>query len=245
MRTISLKGGVLSFAGSVIIAFLLQRYSSGFRNISYEFVSLIGTFDFWMTGVGPSFARLAAAIMVAVPLSYGLAACTFFSRPFEKFISPVIYFSFSIPKVALYPLILVIFGIGSMAQTFLIFVGVFYLIFNSLTFFYRAIKSSEHAVLLRVNEVVSWKVIYYVLLKGSTLSLLNGLKSAFAYGLVLVVVSESTAARDGLGFLIWKAWDLYDIEKMLAVIMFISAVSFVVQWFFDRSIEACGREYQL
>ena len=88
-----------------------------------------------------SLKRLIIAFGLSAPLAIVLAMVVAHFKKIDDFINPIVAFTFPLPKVALYPLLLLIFGIDDLSKIALIGVGIFYLIFiyylfNMLTFLF-------------------------------------------------------------------------------------------------------------
>lgn len=202
-----------------------------------EAVTLLGEVFFYREALLPSLFRLSIALGVSIPLAILLSTLCHLSYSFDKIFSGMVYTTFAIPKVALFPLFLVIFGIGSTSQILLILTGTFYLLFSSIDLSFKKIKQSSISDVSRVYQLSEGRFIYNILFKGSVSSFLSGLKSATGYGLVLVVVSESTASVNGIGHMIWQFWDRYEIEKMYATIFILALLGLFFQITFDYFIK--------
>lgn len=175
---------------------------------------------------------------MVLPLAFGTAIlCSYYPR-FDRLIAPLIYGTFSLPKVALFPIILVAFGIGNLAKLVLIAIGIFYLIFSNLDLGLKKMLRSDISRIRIVYPIPHREVLFKIIFRGSVLNLLMGIKAALGYGLVLVVVSESMASTDGIGNLLWKSWDAYQIDRLYALVVILGFTGFAIQFVFDRLISA-------
>ena len=72
-----------------------------------------------------------------------------------------------------------------------------------------------------------------IALPGALPTIFAGLRLGWGMALLLLVTAEMVSANEGLGNLIWRAWQTLSVEEMyvgLVTIAFIGIVSF---WLFD------------
>lgn len=230
---------VIFLAGFWHLAALIYSNPSfpGIDEVAWRSIELLFSGEFLQESLGPSSIRLIGSLCVVIPLAYLFALGCSLSSIFNNIFSPLIYTTFSLPKVALYPILLVLIGIGSMAQSILIGIGTFYLLFANLDIGFRRVLQSELRDLATVYNVSASRFVFDFLIKGSFINFLIGLKAAIAYGLVLVVVSESTASVNGIGHFIWKSWDQYRIVDIYSGVLILALIGLVAQFTIDRIID--------
>ncbi len=52
-------------------------------------------------------------------------------------------------------------------------------------------------------------------------------------GLVLIAIAEMVGAKQGLGYMIWNAWELFDVQTMYVGLFVIAIIGFVMNAGFD------------
>ena len=55
----------------------------------------------------------------------------------------------------------------------------------------------------------------------------TGLKLGMGMALILVVAAEMTAAKAGVGWMIWRAYDMFAIEQMFVALMVLSMLGYL------------------
>lgn len=150
--------------------------------------------------------------------------------PLRAGFAPVIYGTFPTPKLAIFPLLLVIFGIGDASKVALVTLGVFYMTcINTLSGVLHANPIyADVARAFRIPRFTAWT---RVVVPSALPSIIAGLRLALGQALILVVASEFVSANTGVGQFIWNAWQLLDIPKMfvglvVAAIFGVSAMLF-------------------
>ncbi len=141
-------------------------------------------------------------------------------------IEPMIQATYPIPKLAIMPLILLVFGLGELSKTFTIAIGVFYLVvINTMA----GVLHIEKIYLdVARNFGASRKDFYLtVAFPGALPMIFTGLKLGMGMALILVVAAEMTAAKAGVGWMIWRAYDMFAIEQMFVALMVLSMLGYL------------------
>jgi ABC-type nitrate/sulfonate/bicarbonate transport system permease component len=143
-------------------------------------------------------------------------------------IQPVVGAIFPIPKVAILPLLMLVFGIGEESKWAIIAVGVFFQVLIATA---AGVASIDRIYLdvganFRAGRYARYTTIA---LPGALPMIFAGLRLGWGAALLLLVTAEMVSSQSGIGFLIWRAWQLLNVEDMyvgLVVIAFIGVVSF-------------------
>ncbi len=168
------------------------------------------------------------AIGAAPALVLGIAMGL--SRLTRAALNPMVGALYPIPKTALFPLVLLIFGIGEPSKYVIVAIGVFFLVLLNT----MAGVMSIEPVYLDVGKNFGARrrdVFLTIALPGALPLIFTGVRLAWGNALLLIVVGELLGARDGIGAFIWKAWQTFAVEEMyvgLVVISFIGYVSFLI-----------------
>ncbi len=148
-------------------------------------------------------------------------------------LEPMIAATYPIPKLALMPLILLIFGLGETSKIFTIAIGVFYLVvINTMA----GVLSIDKIYLdVAQNFGANRKNFYLtVALPGALPMIFAGLKLGMGMALILIVAAELSAAKAGVGWMIWRAYDMFDIEQMFIALITLSILGYIFSLLLDR-----------
>jgi NitT/TauT family transport system permease protein len=139
---------------------------------------------------------------------------------------PVVSAIYPIPKSAILPLIMLIFGIGELAKWVFIAVGVFFpVLINSMV----GVLTIDR-IYLDVGRNYGARGLTFLLtiaLPGALPVIFAGIKLGFGLALILVVLAEIVSSRAGLGFLIWNAWQIFDVEKLYTGLVVIGVLGYL------------------
>ena len=147
-------------------------------------------------------------------------------RTLRVIVEPVIMATYPIPKSAILPLILLIFGLGEASKIVMVATGVFY-----------PILINAMAGVLEINKIYfdvgrnfgagRWQVFRTVALPGALPLIMTGVKLGVGLGLVLIAIAEMVGAKSGLGYMIWNAWEILSVETMYVGLISIAVLGLV------------------
>ncbi len=156
-----------------------------------------------------------------------------FSRLARAAIVPLVQAIYPIPKSAIAPLLLLIFGFGEASKWVLVALGVFFpVFFNTLSGVLNLDKIySEVAQNFGANR---YQFIHTVALPGAMPMIMTGLRLGVGMGLLLIAVAEIIGAESGLGYLIYNAWQLFQVETMYTGLLAIAVLGLTAQLLMNR-----------
>ena len=175
--------------------------------------------------LGISLERIAIGFVIgAVPgIVVGLAMGLF--SPIRAVIQPLIDATFPIPKIAILPLFIMIFGIGEESKYAIIATAVIYLVLintvagvRNIDRIYLDVGKNFHASRLMMFTDVAFP--------GALPLIVAGVKLGMGVALLVIVSAEFVGAKSGLGYLIWTSWQVFQVEKMYVGLLIIALVGF-------------------
>jgi len=166
----------------------------------------------------------ALAVAVAIPLAIAMTA----SQRFDRFITPQMLFFQVVPKVAIAPLFLVWFGVGTTPKVLVAFLISFFPIEIDAAVGLRSM-STEMRDLARSMGASRWQVFARFRLPTSLPYLFSGLKVAATLAISGAVVGEFVGADKGLGYLLLVTNSNMETALMFATIV---ALTFIGLAFF-------------
>jgi NitT/TauT family transport system permease protein len=182
--------------------------------------ALMGTARFWgdVTETGDAFA---VAVLISLIGGVGLGTMLGLNRTSAIVSEPILIAFYSLPKVTLYPLVLLCFGLGISAK---IAFGAMHGLIPVAIFTMKAIMQIK-PVYWRASQALRlslWQTAVNVALPAVVPEILSGARLGFSLSLLGVLIGEMFASKRGLGFLITNAMGLGDIATIIAVALFIS-----------------------
>lgn len=129
---------------------------------------------------------------------------------------PILVALYSIPKVTLYPVILLVFGIGMPAK---VAFGAIQGIVPISLFAMNAIRNIR-PVLMRTGRVMRLEpsaMVMHVIVPAALPEIVTGIRVGFSLSLVGTLLGEMFGAQQGLGFLLLQAMGVHNMRTIMAV----------------------------
>lgn len=159
------------------------------------------------------------------------------NRPLRAIVDPLISTTYPIPKSAIFPLILLIFGLGEASKIVMVGIGVFYpVLINSVT---GVLEINKIYLDVGRNFGASrWQTFRTIAFPGAVPHIMSGVKLGIGMGLILIAIAEMIGAKSGLGFMIWNAWEILSVETMYVGLIVIALLGFI----FSMALNEIERE---
>lgn len=152
--------------------------------------------------------------------------------PVRASLMPMVAATFPIPKLAIMPLILIIFGLGEASKIFTIAIGVFYLVLiNTMA----GVLNIDDIYLDVAKNFGATPFQFYstVAFPGALPMIFAGFKLGMGTALLLIVAAELSAAKAGGGWMVWRAYDMFDIEKMFVALITMAFLGYIFSYLLD------------
>lgn len=149
------------------------------------------------------------------------------SRPLRAALGPTFTALYALPKIAILPLLLLIFGLTETPKILSVAISVFFVIqINTLA----GIIQIDDRILeaARAYKATGTKLFRHVLLPGAMPSVMTGLRVAAGMSVIVITAVEFVASNDGLGYLIWNSWQLFQPSKMYVGLIVVSVLGALV-----------------
>jgi len=154
----------------------------------------------------------------------------------EQAMRPILIAIYSIPKVALAPLIIMWFGLGDAPKIILAGGFVFFIVFMNLIAGIESVNR-HHINIVRVMGAGRFTILCKIVLPTAVPFLFLGLRLAIPEAMIGAVIGEFISASRGLGFLVYSASnELNTAVSMAALIVLVFVVAIG-----DVLLGLCGR----
>lgn len=149
------------------------------------------------------------------------------SRRVREIFDPLIAALHPIPKIAIFPLILIIFGIGEISNILVVAISTFFpALINSMT----GVSQLDTVYFEVANNYGAnrLKTFTRVLLPGSLPMILSGVRLSLNTGLVVTIAVELLSAGTGLGVLVWFSWQTLRVEELYATMIVVAGIGILI-----------------
>jgi len=149
------------------------------------------------------------------------------SRKLRDVVDPFIAAVHPLPKIALLPLIMVIFGIGNTSLVIVAAAAAFFPMLINTVAGVRHINPIYFEV-ARNYRASRGKVFRRVVVPGSMPAILTGLRLAVNTTLLVTVGVEMVSAYQGLGAMIWMTWNTMRVEEIYVALLVITVLGIIL-----------------
>lgn len=186
--------------------------------------------------------RVFIGYVIAVLIGISLAILCNTYRIIEYIITPITELIRGIAPLALLPLFMLIFGIGTLSKVMIIFWVSWVPIFiNAL----QGMKEVDPLLIKVAKSFGSPKIyiIFDIIIPSALPYLITGLRLAMGSAFLVLVAAEMIGSNSGLGFYIIETSQTFKLLDMYSAIFLIGIISISINWFFvflNRTIVPWG-----
>lgn len=162
------------------------------------------------------------------------------SKTINALLSPIIGGARNVAAITLFPLLIVLFGIGDLPRILVIFWTAFPAIFLSTV---KGLDSVEDSLIEAGQNLGANTFQIYTRIKIplGLPQILNGLKIGIGNGFIAIVVAEMLGASKGLGFMVLWTTQSFNYVQTYAYILIIAVVGGVINLMMDFIIKKIER----
>lgn len=138
-------------------------------------------------------------------------------------LQPIMDALYPIPKIAILPLVLMIFGLGEMTKYVIIAIGVVFVVaINTVA----GVVNIDRIYMDVGRNYGASRMDFYrtIALPGALPMIFAGLKLGMGISFLLIVAAEFVGAQAGIGYMIWNSWQVFYIEQLYVGLFLISVL---------------------
>ncbi len=153
------------------------------------------------------------ALGTAAGLAAGLMLGTV--RTLRVALEPVISALYVLPKVAILPLVMLIFGLGEQSKIAIVAIATFFVVVINTT----AAVIGVEPIYLEAGRAFGARrrqMFGHIIVPAALPAIFTGLRLALGTALIVIIAAEFVATQEGIGYFIWLAWNTLRPEAMFA-----------------------------
>lgn len=223
----------------LVIIFAWEFLATGYiPPCSQVFLTLFNliTNQYFLENLSISLVRLSTGWVLGAVLGTLIGVLMATSNKVKDYAMPLVSSIFPIPKIALLPLIMVIFGLGEESKILIIAVGAFFpSIINAFTSILKTpVEYIEQGLDLGLKP---WQLIYLILVPVNLPQLIQGCRTSANLSLTLLVAAEMLGSEKGLGHWILVSGGNMLYDQMLAGIVCLSILGLLI----SKIVDVCHK----
>ncbi|MCL2652831.1 MAG: ABC transporter permease [Propionibacteriaceae bacterium] len=213
---------------SARLGWIDARLFSPPTRILSEGAKMVTSGQLW-TNLWPTLVRLMVGFVTGSIAGIIVGLLMGVSRVVRAALGPMFTALYALPKIAILPLLLLIFGLTETPKILSVAISVFFILqINTVA----GVLQIDDRILeaARAYRATGWRLFRFVLLPGAVPSIFTGLQVAAGSGVIVITAVEYVASNQGLGFLIWNSWLLFQPAQMYVGLIVVSLLGALLTW---------------
>lgn len=175
----------------------------------------------------PSLSNFAIGLAIAIVVGIGVGVFLGLNRMLNRAVHPLLEFARAVPGIAIVPIALFIFGIGSPMKIAVIAFGALWPILLSTI---DGIRSVDPLVLdvSRTMRLRRGLHLRQVVFPSALPQIMAGLRISISLGIILILASEYFASTEGIGYIELQAARQYQLAVMWAALLLLGILGYLV-----------------
>lgn len=164
---------------------------------------------------------MAISILIGVPLGFLMG----YFEKVDRILSPLMYFAYPIPKIALLPVIMVLFGLGEVSKILMI---VLIIIFQIIVTARDAVKDIPPETFYALQSLGAGRLQVFseIVTPAALPEVLTATRLALGTAISILFFTETFGTQYGMGFFIMDSWLRVNYLDMYAGILILSLIGF-------------------
>ncbi len=148
-------------------------------------------------------------------------------KKIDSILSPIIYFNYPIPKIALLPIVMLMFGLGDLTKIFMIFLITFFQIVVNIR---DEVKNIPEEVFYPMYSVGAnnVEIIKEIIFPGIVPGILTSLRIGIGTSISVLFFTENFGTEYGMGYFIMDSWMRVNYIQMYSGIFILSIIGLIL-----------------
>ncbi|MDR1608550.1 MAG: ABC transporter permease [Deltaproteobacteria bacterium] len=202
--------------------FLLPRFS----DVVSGFITLLKTGEFFKH-FNVSIVRISSGFFGGLCLAIPIGVFMGWFKTFEEYVNPVVEACRNSSVLTLYPIFILLFGIGEQAKIAIIMWGTTWVVLlNTIS----GVKNVDPVLIksARSMGVKDLPLLWKVVLPAATPSIITGVRLGASNSILILIAAEMIGSNSGLGFMIFYFEARYAIPEMYSGVIFLALMGVTV-----------------
>jgi len=170
-----------------------------------------------------SLTRIFSGVLVGGGAGLIMGLIMGWSRSTRKILDPIVAALHPVPKFALLPMVLIIFGLGESSRTVMVSIGAFFpMLVNTMTGVLQ-INPTYYEVVENYGAT-KLDIFRKVVLPGSLPYVMTGARLSIKSAMTITIGVEMVFGNTGLGSILWLAWETMRLVYMYAALLIVSII---------------------
>lgn len=187
-------------------------------NIFASQIAIHGFYSLW---------RIIAGLFIAVIVGIPLGLCMGYFPSWDRYLSPIVYLTYPIPKIALLPVVMLLFGLGESSKILMIFLIIVFQVIIAVRDGVKGIPKETYYPLYSLGAGFM-DICREILIPASMPKFLTSLRVAMATAVSVLFFTETFGTTYGMGYFIMDAWMRVNYLEMYSGIAVLSNIGLIL-----------------
>jgi NitT/TauT family transport system permease protein len=171
--------------------------------------------------------RVVLGVGISLLLGVSIGLIMAYSKAWNKVLNPLVYFTYPVPKTALLPVAMLLFGLGDTSKVIII---VLILVFQVIIAVRDSVLNISQETYNPIRSLGASKsqIFRYITFPAIMPAMLTNLRLSIGTALSILFFAEAYGTQLGIGYYILDAWTRIDYIGMYAGIISISLFGFIL-----------------
>ena len=173
-----------------------------------------------------SLRRIIMGILFTLILGIPLGILMGYFKNIDSILSPILYFNYPIPKIALLPIVMLLFGLGEITKVIMIFLITFFPIVVNIR---DEVKNIPEEVFYPMYSLGAseFEIISEIIFPGIIPAILTSLRIGIGTAISVLFFTENFGTEYGMGYFIMDSWMRINYIEMYSGILILSIVGLI------------------
>lgn len=174
-----------------------------------------------------TFGRLLAGFAIGAVPGIAIGLVMGVSRWVRYALQPLFSALYPVPKIAIFPLLILILGLGESSKIAVVALGVFFIVlFNTVSGVLAVPQILRDAGRnFGANGFFEFRTVAF---PGAMPHIFTGLRLGMGTGMLVLVSAEFVGSDTGLGYMIWQSWQVFKIENLFIGLTAVAIIGYVM-----------------
>jgi NitT/TauT family transport system permease protein len=171
--------------------------------------------------------RTGLGILSALIAGAALGLLMGYNKTADRILSPIVYLSYPVPKLALLPVVMIFFGIDDLSKIIMIALIIVFQLVVSIRDAARAVSDESYDLLISLKARAVDKI-RHITVPAVLPAVFSTLRVSAGTAISVLMVAETFGTDRGLGFYIIDSWMRADYIQMYFGILILALIGFAV-----------------
>ncbi|MCJ7687790.1 MAG: ABC transporter permease [Clostridiaceae bacterium] len=221
---------IINFVIAFFIIFGLWQVATMFINkplFPQPFEILINIFSTFRQDIAIhviySFNRIIVGLLFTLAIGIPIGILMGYFKKIDLILSPIVYFNYPIPKIALLPIVMLIFGLGDLTKIVMIFLITFFPVVVNIR---DEVKNIPEQVFYPMYSLgaTNYQIAKEIIFPGILNAILTSLRLSIGTAISVLFFTENFGTEYGMGYFIMDSWMRVNYIQMYSGILILSII---------------------